>query len=220
MPPSRVHTPPLAGVSGVATAWVPVVAGGGLGIAAAAAHHAAVRHVWRAPPEPLRVVVTGGSCGIGKALAREFLRCLPAAVKSAVALAEAGCSGAARRGSACLPPSRVPCCQGAPCISTPSPVMFPGCCCSPQVRRLGCGDEPQRGGGTARGGAAAGGGGAGRTRDRRVQVQGGAGMRATLASPTPATLAVKRLPCSPAGACSRTHPLPPPLCRCQALPAT
>lgn len=30
---------------------------------------------WRAPSAPLRVVITGSSKGIGKALAREFLRC-------------------------------------------------------------------------------------------------------------------------------------------------
>lgn len=30
---------------------------------------------WRAPTAPLRVVITGSSKGIGKALAREFLRC-------------------------------------------------------------------------------------------------------------------------------------------------
>ena len=55
-------------------AWLPVLAGGALGGLAAAAHHAAVRHVWRQPARPLRVVITGGSCGIGKALAREFLK--------------------------------------------------------------------------------------------------------------------------------------------------
>ncbi|PRW56949.1 putative chlorophyll(ide) b reductase chloroplastic isoform B [Chlorella sorokiniana] len=65
----------LAGVSGVTPAWLPVLAGGALGGLAATAHHAAVRHVWRMPARPLRVVITGGSCGIGKALAREFLKC-------------------------------------------------------------------------------------------------------------------------------------------------
>lgn len=52
-----------------------MVAGGVLGGLATAAHDfIGVQRLWRSPPAPLRVLITGGSSGVGKALAREFLR--------------------------------------------------------------------------------------------------------------------------------------------------
>lgn len=56
--------------------WASVMAGAALGsLAFSARVHIGERRLWRAPEAPLRVVIVGGSCGIGKALAREFLRC-------------------------------------------------------------------------------------------------------------------------------------------------
>ncbi|KIZ05848.1 chlorophyll(ide) b reductase [Monoraphidium neglectum] len=53
--------------------WAPAAAGACLGGAFAALHrHAAVR-LWRPPSGPLRLVVTGGTRGLGKALARQAL---------------------------------------------------------------------------------------------------------------------------------------------------
>lgn len=37
-------------------------------------NRAGMRRFWRAPTTQLRVVITGGGKGVGKALAREFLR--------------------------------------------------------------------------------------------------------------------------------------------------
>lgn len=68
-----------AGVA-IAPVWLPVLAGGALGGLYATLHRLCVRHAWRAPKGPLTVVVTGGARGIGKALAREFLRCPWAAI--------------------------------------------------------------------------------------------------------------------------------------------
>ena len=64
-------------LSGVAAGplWLPVLAGGAVGSAFVALNRAGLKHAWRAPEGPLRVVITGGTKGIGKALAREFLRC-------------------------------------------------------------------------------------------------------------------------------------------------
>ncbi len=42
----------------------------------AALNRYGVVRFWRAPTAPLRVVITGSTKGIGKALAREFLRCM------------------------------------------------------------------------------------------------------------------------------------------------
>lgn len=53
---------------------LPAAIGGCLGLLFAALHQWGSRRWWAAPRKPLRVVVTGSSRGIGKALAREFLR--------------------------------------------------------------------------------------------------------------------------------------------------
>lgn len=55
--------------------WLPVIAGGALGGFYAALNRAGMKRFWKSPKLPLNVVITGGAKGIGKALAREFLRC-------------------------------------------------------------------------------------------------------------------------------------------------
>ena len=57
-------------------AWLPAAAGAMLGTLYAGLNRAGMRRFWRAPHTPLCVVVTGGTKGIGKALAREFLQCV------------------------------------------------------------------------------------------------------------------------------------------------
>lgn len=54
--------------------WMPPTVGAAVGILFAALNRYGVVRWWRAPTAPLRVVITGSSKGIGKALAREFLR--------------------------------------------------------------------------------------------------------------------------------------------------
>lgn len=54
--------------------WMPCAFGGLLGILFAGLNRFGMRRFWRAPQAPLNVVITGGSRGLGKALAREFLR--------------------------------------------------------------------------------------------------------------------------------------------------
>ncbi|GFR43697.1 hypothetical protein Agub_g4807, partial [Astrephomene gubernaculifera] len=52
---------------------LPALTGAAMGGLFALLHRFCDRHMWAAPPAPLTVVVTGGSRGLGKALAREFL---------------------------------------------------------------------------------------------------------------------------------------------------
>jgi len=59
---------------GFSPSWLPIAAGAALGALFFALNRAGIKHVWKEPKAPLRVVITGGSKGIGKALAREFLR--------------------------------------------------------------------------------------------------------------------------------------------------
>ena len=51
--------------------------GAAIGSFFAALNRFGMRRFWRAPQAPLNVVVTGATKGLGKALAREFLRCFP-----------------------------------------------------------------------------------------------------------------------------------------------
>ena len=67
------HAQPGAGAV-VTPMWLPAVTGGAIGLLFAALNRAGLRRFWRAPAAPLNVVVTGSSRGIGKAIAREFLR--------------------------------------------------------------------------------------------------------------------------------------------------
>lgn len=55
--------------------WAPAAVGAAVGAGYAALNRAGMKRFWRAPHSPLNVVVTGGSRGLGKAMAREFLRC-------------------------------------------------------------------------------------------------------------------------------------------------
>lgn len=63
-------------VTGVAATppWMPPIVGAAVGGLFAALNRFGVVRFWRAPTAPLRVVITGSTKGIGKALAREFLR--------------------------------------------------------------------------------------------------------------------------------------------------
>lgn len=54
--------------------WMPPTVGAAVGILFAVLNRYGVVRWWRAPAAPLRVVITGSSKGIGKALAREFCR--------------------------------------------------------------------------------------------------------------------------------------------------
>jgi len=58
---------------------VPAATGAALGALFAALNRFGMRRFWAAPRAPLNVVVTGGTRGIGKAVAREFLLCAPQA---------------------------------------------------------------------------------------------------------------------------------------------
>lgn len=54
--------------------WMPAMMGATVGGLYAALNRAGMRKFWRTPNTQLNVVITGGGKGIGKAIAREFLR--------------------------------------------------------------------------------------------------------------------------------------------------
>ncbi|KAK9809547.1 hypothetical protein WJX73_000350 [Symbiochloris irregularis] len=54
--------------------WMPCAVGMTVGTMFAVLNRFGMRRMWRAPAFPLNVVITGASRGLGKALAREFLR--------------------------------------------------------------------------------------------------------------------------------------------------
>ncbi len=56
--------------------WGPAAMGAVVGAAYAALNRLGMKRIWRAPYSPLNVVVTGGTRGLGKAMAREFLKCV------------------------------------------------------------------------------------------------------------------------------------------------
>ncbi|CAL5223855.1 g6440 [Coccomyxa viridis] len=64
----------LSGVT-MGPVWGPAAVGAVVGAAYAALNRLGMKRIWRAPYSPLNVVVTGGTRGLGKAMAREFLKC-------------------------------------------------------------------------------------------------------------------------------------------------
>lgn len=54
--------------------WLPTAFGAGIGIAFTVLNRFGRRRFWREPQGPLRVVITGSTRGIGKALARALLK--------------------------------------------------------------------------------------------------------------------------------------------------
>ena len=73
---NQVMCPARAG-AGVAVEGLPALTGAAVGALFAALNRFGMRRFWAAPRAPLNVVVTGGTRGIGKAVAREFLLCVP-----------------------------------------------------------------------------------------------------------------------------------------------
>ena len=65
--------------AGAAAGGVSALTGAAIGALFAALNRFGMRRFWAAPRAPLNVVVTGGTRGIGKAIAREFLLCAPPA---------------------------------------------------------------------------------------------------------------------------------------------
>ena len=61
--------------AGAAAGGVSALTGAAIGALFAALNRFGMRRFWAAPRAPLSVVVTGGTRGIGKAIAREFLLC-------------------------------------------------------------------------------------------------------------------------------------------------
>ena len=75
--------------------WGPTAVGAIVGAAYAALNRLGMKRIWRAPYSPLNVVVTGGTRGLGKAMAREFLKCGPdnnvPLISTSVSPGHAGC---------------------------------------------------------------------------------------------------------------------------------
>ena len=54
--------------------WMPAALGVTLGTLFTALNRFAMKRFWRAPRAPLNIVITGSTRGIGKAMARDFLK--------------------------------------------------------------------------------------------------------------------------------------------------